>query len=202
MADKLILVQARMKTPYVVADASMRAWVHTQFLNNFSVPLRWKYNSETAGSSVHRITDSADRMVIKFILEAIGLQETLITALGVEGQSSEDDLRQILGLFHHGWTVMQEEQMKVEPIEELPNPPHLPNIARAAPRRSGPPTKDYNDWAREEVEAGRDREDVYRGWLDRQGFDSKSPDVRQEHRDAFRKALTRKGRTPPKDGRT
>ena len=187
-----VMAQAKAKYPYLVLDALTRTWLYTSFIHNFDIPLRWKYASVTNGSSTHTIVDNQDRTMMVFLLEAIQPDQTLITLRAPSSQSTEQDLRHILGIFHHGLSVFQNMvENEIENLEDMPNPPHLPDLLRAGPVSRGAPTKDYNDWARQQIQAGHDRNSVFLEWLERRGLNSKSPDIRQQYSDAFRKALSR-----------
>lgn len=62
-------------------------------------------------------------------------------------------------------------------------------------RRGGAPTNEANDWARAQIAAGKPRNKVYLEWLRMRGEDATDPIVQDRWRDAFRKAIARKGRT-------
>jgi hypothetical protein len=59
----------------------------------------------------------------------------------------------------------------------------------------GRPPKTDNEWARQEIAAGRDREDVFQGYLERLKINPNDEPAKARAKDQFRKALTRmKGR--------
>lgn len=73
-------------------------------------------------------------------------------------------------------------------------------IKEATPtsKRAGPPTDLDNDWARAQLAAGRDREEVYHEWLQRRKVQNMDdPVARRRWRETFRKAMSRNA-----DGRT
>lgn len=72
-----------------------------------------------------------------------------------------------------------------EPPMDFP----APSVER--PKRRGPPPLEYNQWAREQVRAGRLRDDILLEYMERRGEDFFDDNVRRRAREALRKTLAR-----------
>ena len=61
-----------------------------------------------------------------------------------------------------------------------------------APGRTGRPASADYDWAQQQIEAGRERKEVFAEYLQRTGIDPRDKEAVQEKREHFRQALNRR----------
>ncbi len=73
------------------------------------------------------------------------------------------------------------------PLREMPE-----TVRKTIQKQPGRPREEINEWARNQIQSGRDRADIFAEYLDRGDVDPSDEIEVEKARDRFRKALTRK----------
>jgi hypothetical protein len=162
----------------------------------------------TTGSVEYRLLGTRDDLrgkeLIELVIEMVDHGTTIVRSVNKEGSVFGAALANVLpGHLAHFIQNRQVWTTQLRSFREL-NPPRLESSYGSAlqslSQRGGtqstvgrPPTTD-NEWARQEIQRGRDRKEVFAEYLQRQLVDTNNEKALQQARDRFRKALQgRKG---------
>ncbi len=193
--------------PYPVIDAATY-----QYLEKTKVPFRRV--QLTSGSARYILTDTTSermrpRHLGSFVVRAFAADQTLLTD-DMQGKESE------VGKSYARSVMLSAYHMLRHNIHEIKNkiPFDLtafstrfsrtePNRFRAMLRKQtqGPPGKpgrkqsDINIWVRQEVQRGRNQQELFEEYLEKRGIDPSNEIARENAKEAFRKVLSRTKRT-------
>ncbi len=149
-------------------------------------------------------------LVATIEVRMITLEQTYVAASypGLRSEVSSEEPKGMDNLLSAMVNTIYTEQEAMQVIaaanSKRPREPLMPeefvaNLAKLLPtpeeQKLGRPVVQHNEWARQELAAGRDRGAVLRGYLDRIGTDPTDEEAVEKGKDRFRKAIRRTKRT-------
>lgn len=189
MSKKDFSISGRFPFAYPIADAGLHLWFSNQ---KRETPFPWKRRQLTSGSCEYSWSVGPQQYTATLTV----LPNDSTTHCTVSSPQEGPEIW--LGLLCF---------MAAGEIKKLTETPEVvispaPGLREQMLQRLHPSqqkrrrrTKDYNDRARARIAANEDREAVYRDWLIDRGEDANNKEIWEMGKDAFRKALSRKGRT-------
>lgn len=199
-------IEIVLRHPYPVVDAAFADFLwHVQ---HAYPDVKFDRKMLTAGSSRYPAITKIEGhpiAITAFIVRMVSEDLTLIRTEARQDDIATQQVFALLMLFFPVWLERDQQKLReLATVEfELQAPAdteaairgiaqRIPQIKRVLPGR---PTDPHNDWARQEVARGRDRESVFREYLQRQGYNPDDKDTRDSHRERFKKAIGRTKRT-------
>lgn len=205
-----------------VIDAALREYFSSRFSGVDRDLLKYKRVRFTDASARYTLLEGKVSDLIEFAdmnIRMIGLEKTHITVepRPLPASSSPDAVEYMQGLVKLqlfgfiAWLWADQARMRdiksptpqntmvvsTDPFTAAPGAAIPDEIRSAIQSAIGRPGIDYNEWARQEIARGKDRDEVFKGYLERI---PKDPDIDEDEaielaKDRFRKALSRTKRT-------
>jgi hypothetical protein len=197
--------------PFPIVDA----WIDSQLrraIIDSGRHLMVERKGATSGSAYYDLwlhTHPKNTYLITFEVRMISLEQTYIAAFSIKGRHMLPEQTQLatemLPLLIDGIYAEQEAIHLLAAAtpkssrDPLVTEDFVESLARLLPKRDtsnlGRPTVAHNEWARQQLAAGRERAVILKEYLDRVGIDLKDEEAVERGKDRFRKAISRTKRT-------
>lgn len=179
--------------PYFVIDAFLAKGF--QAIDDLPVPLKWHREALSSGSFRYNLLNHKKHTLGWFEATAVLATTTLFEAYITPSLPANEHKTASILLETIFVTMMQifergaRQAIRIE--AQIAAALHDLGIPEADKPRGATPNPE-NEWARQQIATGADRETIFQEWLTRRGIDLSKPDQERLARDTFRKAIARK----------